>query len=177
MNGQGVGAGESADSWRASLEPVVARCRGMLYFRGDAAFTNPQMYEFLEAEGIGYTIRLPANRVLQNRISYLLKRPVERPGPAVAQLRRRMPARCASEPEGTELEPAVEKVRAIVEAHPRVLADPAPSVLLDRSATENAIEIVAAFSTVEDETAAVKSDLIKVVHAALNPEPGKRAAR
>ena len=79
--------------------------------------------------------------------------------------------------EGTELEPAVEKVRAIVESQPRVLADPAPSVLLDRSATENAIEIVAAFSTVEDETAAVKSDLIKVVHAALNPEPGKLAAR
>jgi hypothetical protein len=27
-----------------------------------------------------------------------------------------------------------------------------------------------AFSTAEDETAAVKSDLIKVVHAALNPD-------
>ena len=37
------------------------------------------MYEFLEAEGIGYTIRLPANRVLQDRIGYLLKRPVGRP--------------------------------------------------------------------------------------------------
>jgi small conductance mechanosensitive channel len=79
--------------------------------------------------------------------------------------------------EGTEFEPALENVRAIVEAHPRVLADPAPSVLLDRSAAENALEIVVAFSTVEDETAAVKSDLIKVVHAALNPEPGKPAAR
>jgi len=32
-----------------------------LYFRGDAAFANPEMYEFLEAEDIGYTIRLPAN--------------------------------------------------------------------------------------------------------------------
>ena len=52
--------------------------------------------------------------------------------------------------EGTELEPAIEKVRAIVEAHPRVLADPAPSVLLDRSAAENALEIVVAFSTAED---------------------------
>ncbi len=79
--------------------------------------------------------------------------------------------------EGTELEPAIEKVRAIVEAHPRVLADPAPSVLLDRSAAENAIEIVVAFSTAEDETAAVKSDLIKAVHAALDPEPSKPAAR
>jgi hypothetical protein len=27
-----------------------------LYFRGDAAFANPEMYEYLEAEQIGYTI-------------------------------------------------------------------------------------------------------------------------
>jgi Transposase DDE domain group 1 len=37
------------------------------------------LYEFLEAEGIGYTIRLPANSVLQRRIGYLLERPVGRP--------------------------------------------------------------------------------------------------
>ena len=64
------------------LAPVIARYRSRvkrLYFRGDAAFANPEMYEFLEAEGIGYTIRLPANRVLQERIEYLLKRPVGRP--------------------------------------------------------------------------------------------------
>jgi hypothetical protein len=72
----------SADGWRAVLEPVIARYRGTvkwLYFRGDAAFANPEMYEFIEAEGIGYTIRLPANSVLQDRIGYLLKRPIERP--------------------------------------------------------------------------------------------------
>jgi hypothetical protein len=72
----------SADGWRVVLEPVIARDRGSvkrLYFRGDAAFGNPEMYEFLEAEGIGYAIRLPANRVLQDRIGYLLKRPVGRP--------------------------------------------------------------------------------------------------
>jgi Transposase DDE domain group 1 len=43
----------SADGWRAVLEPVVARYRGTvkrLYFRGDAAFANPEIYEFLEAE-------------------------------------------------------------------------------------------------------------------------------
>ena len=50
-----------------------------LYFRGDAAFASPEMYDFLEAEGIGYTIRLPANSILQSRIGYLLKRPVGRP--------------------------------------------------------------------------------------------------
>jgi hypothetical protein len=72
----------SADGWRAVLEPVVARYRGTvkrLYFRGDAAFANPEIYAFLEAEGAGYTIRLPANRVLQDKIGYLLKRPVGRP--------------------------------------------------------------------------------------------------
>jgi hypothetical protein len=72
----------SADGWRAVLEPVIVRYRGImkrLYFRGDAAFAKPEMYEFLEAEGIGYTIRLPANTVLQNRIGHLLKRPIGRP--------------------------------------------------------------------------------------------------
>jgi hypothetical protein len=72
----------SADSWRAVLEPVIARYRGVvrhLYFRGDAAFANTEVYEFLEAEGVSYTIRLPANRVLQDKIGHLLKRPVGRP--------------------------------------------------------------------------------------------------
>jgi hypothetical protein len=72
----------SADGWRALLEPVIARYRSSvkrLYFRGDAAFGNPEMYQYLEAEGIGYAIRLPTNRVLQDRIGYLLKRPVGRP--------------------------------------------------------------------------------------------------
>jgi len=72
----------SADGWRAVLEPVIVRYRGSvkrLYFRGDAAFGNPEIYEYLEAESIGYAIRLPANRVLQDRIGHLLKRPVGRP--------------------------------------------------------------------------------------------------
>jgi len=72
----------SADGWRAVLEPVIVRYRSIvkrLYFRGDAAFANPEIYEFLEAEGAGYTIRLPANRVLQDKIGYLLKRPPGRP--------------------------------------------------------------------------------------------------
>ena len=72
----------SADGWRGVLEPVVARYRSTVkrrYFRGDAAFANPEIYEFLEAEGMGYAIRLPANRVVQDKIGYLLKRPVGRP--------------------------------------------------------------------------------------------------
>jgi hypothetical protein len=72
----------SADGWRDVLEPVVGRYRKRdmrRYFRADAAFANPEVYEFLEAEGYKYAIRLPANQVLQERIAHLLKRPVGRP--------------------------------------------------------------------------------------------------
>jgi hypothetical protein len=56
-----------------------------IYFRADAGFANPEVYEFLEAERIKYAIRLPANRVLQDRIGRLLKRPVGRPPNEVRQ--------------------------------------------------------------------------------------------
>jgi hypothetical protein len=72
----------SAEGWREVLLPVIARYRGRgfaLYFRGDAAFAKPELYELLEAESIGYAIRLPANPVLQARIGHLLTRPVGRP--------------------------------------------------------------------------------------------------
>src|SRR3712207_6063899 len=72
----------SAEEWRSVLVPVIARYRerGLaLYFRGDAAFAKPELYELLEAEGIGYAIRLPANALLQARIGHLLTRPVGRP--------------------------------------------------------------------------------------------------
>ena len=72
----------SAEGWREVLEPVVARYRTTMkrrYFRADAAFASPEVYEFLEAEGYGYVIRLPANAVLQRRIAHLLTRPVGRP--------------------------------------------------------------------------------------------------
>ena len=45
------------------LEPVVPRYRGRvkrLYFRGDAAFANPVIYEFLKAEDMRYAIRISA---------------------------------------------------------------------------------------------------------------------
>jgi hypothetical protein len=57
------------------------------------------MYEFLEAERASYTIRLPASRVLQERIGYLLKRPVGRP---LHEVRRSLASfgvpLCASQP-------------------------------------------------------------------------------
>jgi hypothetical protein len=55
------------------LKPVVARCKKKVsrtYFRADAGFANPDAYEFLEAEGTKYAIRLPANSVLQGSIAY-----------------------------------------------------------------------------------------------------------
>ena len=72
----------SADDWEGVLKPVVVRYKGRkvrLFFRGDAAFASPEMYEYLEAEDFLYAIRLPKNQVLQENISYLLTRPVGRP--------------------------------------------------------------------------------------------------
>jgi Transposase DDE domain group 1 len=76
------GNAHSAADWRLVLEPVIARYRDWaidLYFRADAAFAMPEIYELLEQEGIRYAIRLPANQVLQRRIGHLLTRPVGRP--------------------------------------------------------------------------------------------------
>lgn len=72
----------SAASWRSVLEPVVSRYRDAMqkrYFRGDAAFAQPELYEYLEAEQFHYAIRLPSNDVLQREITHLTKRPVGRP--------------------------------------------------------------------------------------------------
>src|SRR3712207_9320942 len=44
----------SAEGWRGVLEPVVARYRTTMkrrYFRADAGFASPEVYELLEAEG------------------------------------------------------------------------------------------------------------------------------
>jgi hypothetical protein len=72
----------SAEGWRETLEPIVERYqkrRMRLLFRADAAFAKPEVYEYLEPRHIGYSIRLPANEVLQEHIEHLLKRPVGRP--------------------------------------------------------------------------------------------------
>ena len=76
------GNAHSADGWRHVLVPVVERYKERkvrLSFRGDAAFASPDLYDYLEAEGVLYAIRLPANKVLQESIAHLLRRPVGRP--------------------------------------------------------------------------------------------------
>jgi Transposase DDE domain group 1 len=50
----------SADGWESVLKPVVARYHGKvsrIYFRADAGFANPEVYEYLEGEGIKYVAR------------------------------------------------------------------------------------------------------------------------
>ena len=72
----------SADDWKALLTPVIARYAErdiMRFFRADAAFAIPELYETLEAEGYHYAIRLKKNAVLEEKISHRLTRPVGRP--------------------------------------------------------------------------------------------------
>ena len=72
----------SSKEWREVLEPVVARYRGRKLsrsIRADAACARPEIYDFLEAEGFLYAIRLPPNEKLQEKIDHLLTRPVVRP--------------------------------------------------------------------------------------------------
>ena len=55
----------SADDWKALLAPVIARYAErdiMRFFRGDAAFAIPELYETLEAAGYFYAIRLKKKR-------------------------------------------------------------------------------------------------------------------
>src|SRR4051812_7185171 len=74
--------------------PVIARYRGGVkrpFFRGDAAFANPEMYEYLDAEGIGYAIRLPAKPGLAGQDRILAQAPrwatTARGAPLLCQLR------------------------------------------------------------------------------------------
>jgi hypothetical protein len=72
----------SADDWLSLLEPIVNRYRGhdiLRFFRGDAAFADPKMYCYLEAEGYSYAIRLRDNQILYKKIEHMLTRPVGRP--------------------------------------------------------------------------------------------------
>jgi hypothetical protein len=72
----------SADRWKELLEPIVKRYENnkrRKYFRGDAAFAKPEIYEYLEEKGFLYAIRLRANDLLYDEIKHLLTRPVGRP--------------------------------------------------------------------------------------------------
>ncbi|CAI8037520.1 hypothetical protein GBAR_LOCUS20984 [Geodia barretti] len=64
------------------MDPILSRYgrTGVRrYFRADAAFAKPDIYEYLEERRVFYAIRLPSNKVLQYEIAPLLIRPVGRP--------------------------------------------------------------------------------------------------
>jgi RHS repeat-associated protein len=72
----------SAEGWRDLLEPIVERYMASgrkLYFRGDAAFASPELYEYLEDNKVLYAIRIKANGRLYEEIDHLMVRPVGRP--------------------------------------------------------------------------------------------------
>lgn len=72
----------SADGWRVLLEPIVERYRAAgkkLYFRADAAFSSPDMYEYCEDNKILYAMRIKANNRLYDHVEHLMTRPVGRP--------------------------------------------------------------------------------------------------
>ena len=72
----------SAHRWRDVLDPILSRYGSTgvrRYFRADAAFAKPDIYEYLEERRVFYAIRLPSNKVLQHEIAPLLIRPVGRP--------------------------------------------------------------------------------------------------
>jgi hypothetical protein len=72
----------SAEGWEELLLPEIERQRKQgkeVAFRADAAFAKPEIYEALEARGVKYVIRLPANANLERDMAELLPRPPGRP--------------------------------------------------------------------------------------------------
>jgi len=59
----------------------------LFWLRGDAAFTNPETYEYCEEHRITYFIRLPGNAILMHLLEPLLNRPVGRPAKSGIQVK------------------------------------------------------------------------------------------
>ena len=58
----------SAEYWEELLVPEIDRQQASglrVAFRADAAFARPEIYEALEARGVQYAIRIPANKNLE----------------------------------------------------------------------------------------------------------------
>jgi Transposase DDE domain group 1 len=82
--GQDVVAGNfsSADDWEELLVPEIDRQQAehqRVAFRADAAFARPAIYEALEARGVQYAIRIPANNNLELAVEDILFRSPGRP--------------------------------------------------------------------------------------------------
>jgi len=71
----------SADGTLDLIKPLVDRYRKrfqLFWFRGDAAFAKPAIYDYCESERVTYFIRLPQNETLKEIIRDDLRRPAGR---------------------------------------------------------------------------------------------------
>ena len=78
----------SADGWKDVLDPVIARYAERditRFFRADAAYAIPALYDRLEEAGYFYAIRMKKNAVLEARIAHRLNRPVGCPSESKVQ--------------------------------------------------------------------------------------------
>jgi small conductance mechanosensitive channel len=66
-------------------------------------------------------------------------------------------------PTGWGLNDACNQIKAIATATPKVLATPAPNVLLDRGGPENAIQIVITFAPEGDTAGAIRNDILRAI--------------
>jgi hypothetical protein len=72
----------SANDWEELLVPEIDRQRAIglrVAFRANAAFARPAIYQALEARGVGYAIRIPANKNLELEIEDILSPSPGRP--------------------------------------------------------------------------------------------------
>ena len=80
----------SADGALEFIKPMVERYRPwfkLFWFRGDAAFAKPEIYEYCEEQRLTYFMRLPANENLDRLVAPHLGRPVGRPPKSGIQVR------------------------------------------------------------------------------------------
>jgi small conductance mechanosensitive channel len=78
-------------------------------------------------------------------------------------------------PAGLTLAEAQTRVVAIAKSTPRVKADPAPAVLLDRGGADNALQLVVTFAPEGDTAPLIKSDILRAVDEQL-ATPHREAA-
>jgi small conductance mechanosensitive channel len=79
--------------------------------------------------------------------------------PPVAAIELRFPA-----PPPAQLNAALATIQTIITTDQNIASDPAPTILLDRSPTDNALQIVTTFTPTTANTAQLRSDIIKKIH-------------
>jgi len=76
------GSAYSAENILATVQPIVARLKeafphAVMLLRADCGFAVPRLYDFCEANGIAYTIAIPANAVFKRESDHLQQQALE----------------------------------------------------------------------------------------------------